>query len=156
MKLKLIRVIKEKDFTVGELYLDNVMLCNTLEPPYFGTTSNDTIEHIKALKNGNTAIPTGEYTININIISPKFKNRSWAKPYGGKIPTIENVKGYDRVLIHVGNKASQFGPSDTQACVLVGDYKKGKVINSTACFMELMTILLKAHLKGENITLTIV
>lgn len=82
----------------------------------------------------------------MDIISPKFKDRSWAKPFGGKLPTIEDVPAFDRVLIHVGNKASQYGLSDTQACILVGENKvKGQVISSTACFTELMTVLLKLN-----------
>ena len=75
----------------------------------------------------------------------------WAKPYKGILPRLENVKGYEGVLIHVGNKAE-----DTLGCILVGENKvKGQVINSTATFYELMTVLLKAQSAGEVIELTI-
>lgn len=73
----------------------------------------------------------------MNTVSPKFKDRVWAKPYGGKLPRLENVPGYEGVLIHVGNK-----PADTLGCILVGQNKvKGQVINSTATFNKLMEAL---------------
>lgn len=156
MKLTLKRIFKGPKYTIGHLFINGVYECDTLEPPYMGTKQTDSIEFIKSTKKGNTAIPSGVYNINMDIISPKFKDRSWAKPFGGKLPTIEDVPAFDRVLIHVGNKASQYGLSDTQACILVGENKvKGRVISSTACFTELMTVLLKAKLTGEKITLSI-
>lgn len=66
-------------------------------------------------KYGNTAIPIGTYQISMDVVSPKFKDRSWAKPWKGKLPRIQNVPGYSGVLIHVGNK-----PEDTLGCILVG------------------------------------
>ena len=156
MKLTLKRIFKGPKYTIGHLFINGVYECDTLEPPYMGTKQTDSIEFIKSTKKGNTAIPSGVYNINMDIISPKFKDRSWAKPFGGKLPTIEDVPAFDRVLIHVGNKASQYGLSDTQACILVGENKiKGQVINSTATFYELMTVLLKAQSAGEVIELTI-
>lgn len=156
MELTLKRIFKGPKYTIGHLFINGVYECDTLEPPYMGTKQTDSIDSIRNTKNGNTAIPSGVYNINMDIISPKFKDRSWAKPFGGKLPTIEDVPAFDRVLIHVGNKASQYGLSDTQACILVGENKiKGQVISSTACFTELMTVLLKAKLTGEKITLSI-
>lgn len=156
MELTLKRIFKGPKYTIGHLFINGVYECDTLEPPYMGTKQTDSIDSIRNTKNGNTAIPSGVYNINMDIISPKFKDRSWAKPFGGKLPTIEDVPAFDRVLIHVGNKASQYGLSDTQACILVGENKvKGQLISSTACFTELMTVLLKAKLTGEKITLSI-
>ena len=61
------------------------------------------------------------------MVSPKFKDRSWAKFCNGKLPRLLEVPGYNGVLIHVGNK-----PSDTLGCILVGYNKiKGQVVNST-------------------------
>ena len=99
-----------------------------------------------------TAIPTGTYEIIMNTISPKFKNRSWAKPYGGKLPRLLNVKGFEGVLIHVGNK-----PEDSLGCILVGKNNiKGQVTESTITFNKLMKELLQAHLKKEQITITLI
>lgn len=152
MKLLLRRIFKGPRYTIGKLFINGVYECDTLEDQDRGLTSQMSLEEIKAKKvYGVTAIPTGTYSINMTTISPKFKDRAWAKPYKGILPRLENVKGYEGVLIHVGNKAE-----DTLGCILVGENKvKGQVINSTATFYELMTVLLKAQSAGEVIELTI-
>lgn len=152
MKLLLRRIFKGPRYTIGKLFINGVYECDTLEDQDRGLTSQMSLEEIKAKKvYGVTAIPTGIYSINMTTVSPKFKDRAWAKPYKGILPRLENVKGYEGVLIHVGNKAE-----DTLGCILVGENKvKGQVINSTATFYELMTVLLKAQSAGEVIELTI-
>lgn len=152
MKLLLRRIFKGPRYTIGKLFINGVYECDTLEDQDRGLTSQMSFEEIKAKKvYGVTAIPTGTYSINMTTVSPKFKDRAWAKPYKGILPRLENVKGYEGVLIHVGNKAE-----DTLGCILVGENKvKGQVINSTATFYELMTVLLKAQSAGEVIELTI-
>lgn len=152
MKLLLRRIFKGPRYTIGKLFINGVYECDTLEDQDRGLTSQMSLEEIKAKKvYGVTAIPTGTYSINMTTVSPKFKDRAWAKPYKGILPRLENVKGYKGVLIHVGNKAE-----DTLGCILVGENKvKGQVINSTATFYELMTVLLKAQSAGEVIELTI-
>lgn len=152
MKLLLRRIFKGPSYTIGKLFINGVYECDTLEDQDRGLTSQMSLEEIKAKKvYGVTAIPTGTYSINMTTVSPKFKDRAWAKPYKGVLPRLENVKGYEGVLIHVGNKAE-----DTLGCILVGENKvKGQVINSTATFYELMTVLLKAQSAGEVIELTI-
>jgi hypothetical protein len=152
MKLLLRRIFKGPRYTIGKLFINSVYECDTLEDQDRGLTSQMSLEEIKAKKvYGVTAIPTGTYSINMTTVSPKFKDRAWAKPYKGILPRLENVKGYEGVLIHVGNKAE-----DTLGCILVGENKvKGQVINSTATFYELMTVLLKAQSAGEVIELTI-
>lgn len=152
MKLLLRRIFKGPRYTIGKLFINGVYECDTLEDQDRGLTSQMSLEEIKAKKvYGVTAIPTGTYSINMTTVSPKFKDRAWAKPYKGILPRLENVKGYEGVLIHVGNKAE-----DTLGCILVGENKvKGQVINSTETFYELMTVLLKAQSAGEVIELTI-
>lgn len=152
MKLLLRRIFKGPRYTIGKLFINGVYECDTLEDQDRGLTSQMSLEEIKAKKvYGVTAIPTGTYSINMTTVSPKFKDRAWAKPYKGILPRLENVKGYEGVLIHVGNKAE-----DTLGCILVGENKvKGQVINSTATFYKLMTVLLKAQSAGEVIELTI-
>ena len=152
MKLLLRRIFKGPRYTIGKLFINGVYECDTLEDQDRGLTSQMSLEEIKAKKvYGVTAIPTGTYSINMNTVSPKFKDRSWAKFCGGKLPRLIDVKGYEGVLIHVGNKAE-----DTLGCILVGENKvKGQVINSTATFQELYSVMLKAKLLGEELSLTI-
>lgn len=148
IKLRLQRTFKNVSYTIGKLYLNDKYFCDTLEDTDRGLKSTMSVEEIEKIKvYSQTAIPTGTYKIDMNTVSPKFKDRVWAKPYNGKLPRLINVKGYSGVLIHVGNK-----PEDTLGCILVGENKvKGQVINSTATFNKLMTELNK----DNNIELTI-
>ena len=152
MKLKLIRKYKTKNYCIGHLYVNGIYECDTLEDTDRGLTQDMPLSNIQSKKlYGETAIPTGTYKIDMNTVSPKFKDRSWAKFCGGKLPRLIDVPGYSGVLIHVGNK-----PADTLGCILVGDNKiKGQVINSTSTFQELYSLMLKAKVAGEEITVTI-
>ena len=152
MELKLIRKYKAKNYCIGHLYVNGVYECDTLEDTDRGLHETQSLLEIQSKKvYGQTAIPYGTYKIDMNTVSPKFKDRSWAKFCGGKLPRLIDVKGYEGVLIHVGNKAE-----DTLGCILVGENKiKGQVVNSTATFQELYSVMLKAKLLGEELSLTI-
>lgn len=147
MKLELKRIFRGPKYTIGKLYVDNQYVCDTLEDTDRGLKQTDSLSSIQKKKvYGQTAIPIGTYGITLNVISPKFKDRSWAKFCNGKLPRLLNVPGYDGVLIHVGNK-----PEDTLGCILVGYNKiKGQLINSTEAFKKLYSIL------GKSPTITIV
>lgn len=142
INLRLKRTYRGVSYTIGKLYLNDKYICDTLEDVDRGLKSTMSIEEIKKTKiYGDTAIPTGKYKVNMNTVSPKFKDRSWAKPYDGKLPRLIDVQGFSGVLIHVGNK-----PADTLGCILVGENKvKGQVINSTVTFNKLMAELRKDH-----------
>lgn len=141
MKLELKRIFRGPKYTIGKLYVDNQYVCDTLEDTDRGLKQTDSLSSIQKKKvYGQTAIPTGTYGITLNVISPKFKDRSWAKFCNGKLPRLLNVPGYDGVLIHVGNK-----PEDTLGCILVGYNKiKGQLINSTEAFKKLYSVLDKS------------
>ena len=141
MKLELKRIFRGPKYTIGKLYVDNQYVCDTLEDTDRGLKQTDSLSSIQKKKvYGQTAIPTGTYSITLNVISPKFKDRSWAKFCNGKLPRLLNVPGYDGVLIHVGNK-----PEDTLGCILVGYNKiKGQLINSTQAFKKLYSVLDKS------------
>lgn len=148
MKLLLKRKAKKENYTIGDLYIDGKLFCNTLEDTdrnLTSTMSKDEIAKVKVY--GKTAIPTGTYVVDMNTVSPKFGKRSWAQPYEGKVPRLQDVPGYEGVLIHPGNIAD-----DTSGCILVGRNKvKGQVVESQNTFHSLMNIL-----KGDNdITITI-
>ena len=141
MELRVKRVALKSDYTIGRLYVNGEYVCDTLE---------DAVRDTKIY--GKTAIPCGTYKITMDVVSPKFKDRSWAKPYGGKLPRLIGVKGFDGVLLHVGNTAS-----DSSGCLLVGKNSiKGMVTDSVNTFNRLMNdYLLPAKERGEKITLTI-
>ena len=140
MKLLVKRVALKPDYTIGRLYVNGEYFCDTLE---------DAVRDTKIY--GKTAIPCGTYSITMDVVSPRFKDRSWAKPYGGKLPRLIDVSNYEGVLIHVGNTAE-----DTSGCLLVGQNKvKGQLVNSTQTFISLMEKhLIPAKNRGEEITIT--
>lgn len=149
MKLLLKRTAKKQNYTIGDLYINGKWFSNTLEDTDRGLSNTMPKEEIKKLKvYGKTAIPSGSYKVDLNTVSPKFKNYSWAKPYNGKIPRLLNVPGFEGVLIHPGNQEQ-----DTLGCILVGrNTIKGMVTSSQATFKSLMETLLKSN---EEVTITI-
>lgn len=152
MILSLKRTIFTDSYTIGKLSINNQYFCDTLEDKDRGLHSNMSLEEIKAKKvYGETAIPTGSYSITLDTISPKFKDRTWAKFCNGKLPRLLDVKGYEGVLIHVGNKAK-----DTLGCILVGqNASNGYINNSTDTFKKLYELLRDSKNKGEILTIKI-
>ena len=153
MELKIKRKAFEKEYTIGDLYIDGKFFSSTIEDCDRGLTQDMPLEEIKAKKiYGKTAIPTGTYEIDMNTISPKFQARSWAKPYGGKLPRLLNVPGYEGILIHPFNSAAE-----SLGCIGVGNNSiKGMITDSSRTFMSLMSkYLLPAKVRGEKITISI-
>lgn len=153
MKLLLKRIAKRPNYTIGRLFVNGIRVCDTLEDTDRGLDSSMKEEVIRRKKiYGRTAIPTGTYHVDMDTVSPKFRYRTWAQPYGGKLPRLLSVKGFEGVLIHVGNS-----DADSLGCLIVGQNKQvGKVLNSTATFKNLMDKhLVPAHKRGEEIMITI-
>lgn len=152
LDLLLHRKWKKETYTVGRLFANGTYLFNTLEDTDRGLASWMTEAVIRTMKvAGMTAIPTGTYEVRLTV-SPKFKNKPWAKKYGGLVPEIVGVIGYSVVRIHPGTTAK-----DTDGCPLVGkNTHPGKLTSSQACYFELMDkYLMPAHLKGEEMKITI-
>lgn len=148
MNLLLTRIENGDDYTIGLLSIDGRFFCNTLEDADRGLTSDMSLEDIQSKKvYSKTAIPTGTYTIDMSTISNRFKDKEWAKPYGGKLPRLVDVPGYEGVLIHVGNTVD-----DTSGCILVGERSGDRLTNSVSIFKSLMSILTKSK---ETITIKI-
>ena len=82
-----------QESTGGQLFIDGVFQCFTLEP----VTRADDVKP--------RAIPEGTYTLDIRF-SPK---------HGRNVPHVENVPGFVEIEIHIGNF-----PRDTEGCCLVG------------------------------------
>lgn len=154
MKLILERNFPKETYTIGKLYYIDEdtqakrYICDTLEDTDRRLDSSMNEDAIKKLKvYAQTCIPTGTYQISMNVRSPKYSNRQYYKLYcDGKLPRLLGVKGFDGVLIHIGNTNK-----DTAGCILVGyNKKKGQVINSKSAWEKLMTILRMARY-GEQI-----
>ena len=141
MKIKVKRIYRGPEYTIGHLYVNDVYVCDTLEDRDRGLDYRMSLSKIKAKKiAGKTAIPTGIYRMTLDIKSPKFGSKAFYKEVcDGYLPRLIGVPGYEGVLIHVGNT-----PNDTDGCILVGYNKvKGQVIDSRNAFMKLWD----SHLK---------
>lgn len=152
MDILLKRRYKGTSYTIGSLFIDGKYECDTIEDTDRAISNEMNESEILSKKvYGKTAIPYGKYEITLDTVSPKFKGRSWAKFCNGKLPRLLNVKGFDGILIHVGNTEK-----DSLGCIIVGENKiKGKVINSTVTFKNLYLKLYKTKLTGEKLYLTI-
>lgn len=149
MKLTIKLLANRPTYSISKLYIDNVYFCDVLEDTQRGLKQTDDLQVIKSKKvYGDTAIPRGTYKITMDVVSNKFKSRSWAKPYGGKLPRLLDVPGYEGVLIHPGNTSK-----DTLGCILVGKNNiVGQVTNSVNTFHTLMNKLLA---EKDDITITL-
>lgn len=149
MKLVLKRINNQDNYCEGKLYIDGIYQCDVIEDTDRGLNNEMSIAEIQSKKvYGETAIPKGTYQITLDVVSPKFKNRSWATFCEGKLPRLLDVPGFEGVLIHVGNKAA-----DSLGCLLVGQKSSdGIVSNSTQTFKDLYYKLKQAT---DQITITI-
>ena len=142
MELRLERKYRNNNYCIDKLYINGKYFSDVLEDPDRGLTDTMSLEEIKKIKiKGNTCIPYGTYNITITY-SPRFKKN---------LPLLNNVKGFDGIRIHSGNK-----PQDTEGCLLPGFNKvKGQVIDSRVTTDRLIAQIQQALNKGEKVTITI-
>ncbi len=134
MEIKLTRIARQKEYTIGRMEIDGTYVCDTLEPTWRNLPGG-----ARKLK-GKTAIPEGRYALVVTL-SPKF---------GEWLPLVFNVPGFDGIRIHCGNTAA-----DTEGCILVGqNLKKGMVLNSRTALHRVMKIL-DSRKAGEPAFITI-
>jgi hypothetical protein len=118
MELKLKRDLLNESFTLGELFIDGIHFCYTVE---------DVVRHEGVKVAGKTAIPYGKYKVIINM-SNRFQRL---------MPLLLNVKGFEGVRIHSGNTAA-----DTEGCIIVGTVREPNGVSlSRICYTKLMTKL---------------
>ena len=156
MQLVLERKWKKSNYTIGILSIDGKRFCETLEDVDRNLNSSMSVEQIKNIKKPNeTAIPTGTYKVTLDIFSPKFGNKSfYKKTCNGKLPRILNVKGFDGILIHVGDGPR--GADLSSGCLLCGYNKvKGQLRDGKEVFKKLYSLLKEAKSRGEKLTITI-
>lgn len=152
MLIFLKRIAKKPSYTIGKVYIEGQYFCDSIEDADRGLYASMPLEKLKATKVvGETAIPRGRYQVTYTV-SPKFKDRAWAKALKGQLPLLLNVPGFDGIRIHPGtDQNSTFG------CLIVGENKVvGKVVNSQATYKKLNDILYPAFQKGEKIWIQIV
>ena len=142
MEIKLIRKYYQAKYTIGRLYVNNRFFSDCLEPPSQHLTERCSMDTIQNAKNkGYRAIPTGRYRILITR----------SRRFGRWLPLLMNVKGFEGIRIHAGNK-----PEDTRGCILPGfNRHKGYVLDSTRCVLTLVKMMTEAMEKGEKVFVTV-
>lgn len=160
MKLKLRRTAKKAKYTIGHLYMQDkqngewVRIADTIEDKDRGLDQSMSLANIERIKvKHQTAIPTGTYEIQMDVVSGTFSKKQLYKEFcGGKVPRLKYVKGFSGILIHSGTDQDS-----SSGCIIVGENKVvGKVINSWATFKRVYAVLKRAYNNGEKITLEIV
>ena len=138
MEIKLIRKYYQVKYTIGRLYVNNRFFSDCLEPPSLHLTERSALGTILIAKyKGYRAIPTGRYRILITR----------SRRFGRWLPLLLNVKGFEGIRIHAGNK-----PEDTRGCILLGfNRRKGYVLDSTRCVLTLVKMMTEAIAKGEKV-----
>lgn len=154
MRLRLERRWKKETYTIGRLYVDGQYLCNTCEDKDRHLTSKMPLSKIKEVKvAAETAIPTGIYSISMNVISPKYSMKPWyvQNCHGARVPRLVDVPGWGGVLIHCGNTAK-----DSAGCILVGKNDAvGMVTNSKYWFLQLYNKMYAAYKRDEKIEIEV-
>ena len=135
MKLRVERLWKKPTYTVGRLYVDGKLYCNTLEDVVRDLTKEAKVP-------GKTAIPAGTYKVIFN----------WSPKFGRNLPRLLDVPHFDGILIHPGNTAD-----DSAGCILVGkNTEVGRLTDSRYTSDKLNVLIEDAQRHGEEIIIEIV
>ena len=150
MEIKLNRIEFNDKSTIGELFIDDKLISNTLEdvvrqlPETCPNTPKGINCKCAEKVYGKTAIPAGTYKVILSY-SNRFKRI---------LPEICNVPHFLGIRIHGGNKSS-----NTEGCILPGTWNgkdKDWISNSTIAFNKIMGLLQEATNRKEEINITIV
>lgn len=135
MKLRVERLWKKPTYTVGRLYVDGKLYCNTLEDVVRDLTKEAKVP-------GKTAIPAGTYKVIFN----------WSPKFGRNLPRLLNVPHFDGILIHPGNTAD-----DSAGCILVGKNTEVGRLTESRYTSDCLNVLIEdAQRHGEEIIIEIV
>lgn len=135
--------------TIGELYINNVFECYTLEDKdrdLLGSMTTGEIQQKKIFSK--TAIPRGTYPVLVTAtgITSNVGQKN------GMLPLVNNVRGFSGIRIHVGNNATH-----TEGCLLLGTSKANDTIGgSTAAVNAAFTKILNAINAGQSVSITYV
>ena len=136
MNLTLKRLNLTPNYTEGELYVNGVYFCKTLEDTNRDLNKNGQFDNNEKKVYGETCIPYGKYKIILSY-SPKFKR---------ELPEILEVPNFQGIRMHRGNKIS-----DTLGCVLCGEkVKNGYLSNSTPYEIKLVELFKQAKSRNEE------
>lgn len=131
MKLTLQRKWETGHSTIGELSVDGVFECFTLED----------VRRPGPKIYGETAIPPGTYDVVITR-SQRFQRM---------LPLLVNVPDFTGIRIHPGNTAK-----DTDGCILVGRVRNDDLIMSSVAALDALQPKIAAALaQGDRVTIAV-
>ena len=130
VNLLIIRDTFTKQSTIGKLFINGEIFCDTLENPYINNERNI------------SCIPEGQYKVRL-----RRPRESATRDYLHLL--VQDVPNRDWILFHRGNTAK-----DTRGCILVGNGREQDAVNNSRLAMDLV-IKEIVNLGGENINLII-
>lgn len=137
MELTLKRILLEKTYTMGRLYVNGEPLCDTLEPVRRDIGPGGTERKVE----GRTAIPEGRYPVVITYSDSLY----------GWYPLLLHVPRFTGIRIHAGNTVEH-----TRGCILVGySPKPGTLIDSRLWLHRLKKRITEAKEHGEGVWITV-
>ena len=116
--------------TIGELFLNDEFMCDTLENPELNNVRNI------------SCIPEGQYNVRL-----RTAKESATRDYLHLL--VQDVPNRDYILFHIGNSAK-----DTSGCILVGVGRKQDFVSNSTLAMDLLMKEI-INLGGEKINLII-
>ena len=153
MELKLVRVALRKEYTIGHLYVDGKLICDTIEDTNRDVNFNGKFDNGEQKVQDKTCIPFGTYEVTLKVFSNVFGKRDYYKKFcKGYLPRLLNVPHFEGILIHRG-----VDQNSSSGCIIVGyNTAVGKVTNSQQAFEKLYKLLEVASNQGEKLTISIV
>ena len=140
VKLTVNRLRNNGDTTIGELLIDGVKMCDTLE---------DEPREKKVMHE--TRIPANEYKITFRTVGG-FHSKHLAR-YGEDFHKgmlwIKDVPGFEYILIHSGNTDEH-----TSGCLLVGTASGWVLNNSRKAYEKIYPIVRDALIADQSVTIT--
>ena len=129
MRLTVNRKVFTENSTIGELLIDGIFECYTLE---------DIPRQIKV--DGETCIWSGTYEVIIN----------WSNRFQREMPLLLEVPEFDGIRIHCGNDSE-----DTEGCILLGQIKLVDQIGNSRLAFDAFYPKLESALKIGSVFIDI-
>ena len=130
INLLIIRDTFTEESTIGRLFINGELFCDTLENPYINNERNI------------SCLPAGQYKVRL-----REARESATRDYLHLL--VQDVPNRDWILFHRGNTAK-----DTRGCILVGQSREQDRVNNSRLAMDLIVKEI-LNLGGENINLII-
>jgi hypothetical protein len=128
--------------TPGQLFINDMKFCDTLEDKDRGLMQNTPIEQSREIKvHGETCIPYGTYQVRMTY-SPKFSRM---------MPEVMNVTNFSGIRFH-----SVRDDRDTEGCIgLVKRDEAGVLRGNPKYTKDFTTLCADADMRSEYIEITI-